>query len=251
MTKFTFEEPHTYKLDGKRLTGVTTIIGCIAKPALIGWAANKAVDYIEDYVKKSKDGELNWDDILLNARKAHVLIKEEAGDIGTRVHEVIENFVKLCIKNGGKENVMFPPDFIYEDDDDLVRKMFDQFLEWAYEEDITFLLSEQRVYSEKHWYAGTVDLVFEKGGKKYIGDIKTSSGIYNEAFIQMGGYHVALEELGKIKDVAGYCVINLPKQLKKDGTAKRNVKYLYNPEECKSAFLNALGLYRFINKVKK
>ena len=33
---------HSYTLDGKRLTGVTTILGVIAKPALIGWAARMA-----------------------------------------------------------------------------------------------------------------------------------------------------------------------------------------------------------------
>lgn len=126
--------------------------------------------------------------------------------------------------------------------------MVEKFIEWATEENITFLLSEQKLYSEKHWFAGTVDLVFEKDGKKFIGDIKTAKDIYPTNYVQMGGYDICLEELGKLKDCAGYCVINLPKQFKRNGEAKIKVKYLYNPEDHKKAFLSALNLYRYLNK---
>ena len=36
------EEGHLHILDGKALTGVTTILGVIAKPALIQWSADEA-----------------------------------------------------------------------------------------------------------------------------------------------------------------------------------------------------------------
>src|ERR1035437_9358592 len=37
---------HIHQLDGKNLNGITTILGVIAKPALIQWSANMACDYI-------------------------------------------------------------------------------------------------------------------------------------------------------------------------------------------------------------
>ena len=47
------------------------------------------------------------------------------------------------------------------------------------------------------WCAGTTDLVLEIKGKKYIGDVKTSSAIYPEHFYQMAGYRAMLEEMGE------------------------------------------------------
>ena len=44
--EFTFDEKrHRYYLDGKAMTGCTTVLGVIAKPALIQWAADKAAAY--------------------------------------------------------------------------------------------------------------------------------------------------------------------------------------------------------------
>ena len=43
---------HAHYINGKRATGVTTILGVIAKPALIAWSARMAVDYIEGKEKE-------------------------------------------------------------------------------------------------------------------------------------------------------------------------------------------------------
>lgn len=235
------EKNHAYKLDGKRLTGVTTIIGILDKPALIGWASNQAVEYITGKAKYNRKENIYkiTKAELENGRKAWCIKRDKAGDIGTEVHNLIELYVKAQI-NGNR--------FEANHKDERVIKMFEKFKEWAEEENIKFLLSEQKLYSRKHWFAGTVDLVFEKDGKKYIGDIKTARDIYKTNYIQMGGYDIMLEELGKLKDCSGYCVINIPKQFKKDGSAKRKVKYIHNPESHKEAFMNCLSLYRYINK---
>jgi hypothetical protein len=80
-------------------------------------------------------------------------------------------------------------------------------------------------------------------GKKYVADIKTGSGIYNEAFFQMGAYHLMLEEMG-YNDIQGYLVINL----KKDG--KMDLKMAIDLETNQQAFLAALKLYKIINSFK-
>ena len=44
--EFRFDEKkHRYYLDGKSMTGCTTVLGVIAKPALIQWAADHAAAY--------------------------------------------------------------------------------------------------------------------------------------------------------------------------------------------------------------
>ena len=88
-----------YTLDGQRMTGVTTVLSVIAKPALIGWAANMAVDYVKDYIKVHPDvrGQDQLDKLLVvveEARTAHTKAKEKAGDVGTLAHKKIEVWIK-------------------------------------------------------------------------------------------------------------------------------------------------------------
>lgn len=242
---FKFEEgKHRYTLDGKPLTGVTTILQVIAKPALIQWSADMACGFIRDWAEKNTgaSGDTPFDELILalaEARLAHRKRKEAAGDIGTDAHKEIEYLVIDAIKNNDGLTRLIPNN----NDNGQVRKMVDNFLTWATENKVKFLESEKRLYSKEHWYAGTVDLVFEMDGKRYIGDVKTSSAIYNEHFYQMAAYDICLQEMGQEK-VDGYIVINL----KKDGTM--DLKMAQNVEINKQAFLHALGLYRIINSLE-
>lgn len=238
---------HLYVLDGKPLTGVTTILGVIAKPALIQWSADEAVKHLGWFNAKYEKPEAGmvkvgevfekikgldvgaFYDLLCEARTQHAKRKKDAGTIGTDVHAEIEKYVKLMISDqGGIAKAMNGYD------NEMVKK----FVEWAVENKIKFLESEKRLFSKEHWYAGTCDLVFEKDGKKYVGDIKTSSGIYGrEYFAQMAGYRIALEENGE-KDFFGSTVIRCGK----DGSFE--VKDSFDFETDKKIFLSALSLYR-------
>jgi hypothetical protein len=249
MNRLKFESKgHRYYLDGKPLTGVTTIIGILDKPALVSWSSNCAVDYIKENSDTEKKGVDDFwtysikEEKLEQARKAWTIKRDTAGDIGTLVHEHCEEYAKSKIKG-----VKYEP--VYESEQ--VEKMVKRFIDWAEENNVKFLLSEQKLYSEKYWFAGTVDLLIEIKGKKYIADLKTSSDIYYSHYIQMAGYHIALQEMGKVKDLEGYIVLNIQKTLKKDGAVKFKEKRITNFTDFQVAFLNCLSLYRFINKEKK
>ena len=108
--KFTFaEKSHKYYLNGKPLTGITTILGVIAKPFLIQWSADEAVKYIDnaltEQVKNNNEGNLlewlgeNWPQVMKEAREAHRKKKEDAGQKGIDVHALIEERIKGAIKN--------------------------------------------------------------------------------------------------------------------------------------------------------
>lgn len=225
--KFEFnEKAHRYTLDGKPLTGVTTILGVIAKPALIQWAADQATSYVKQNLKDIAE----LDDVLKEARIAHRKKKKEAGDIGTEVHNAIESY----IKDG------FMPEF-----EGKKKKMFDNFIKWADENIGEFIESERRLYSQEHWFAGTVDMVFkDKDGRVWIGDIKTSKAVYPEYFAQMGGYQVALEEMDGDQDVYGYVVIRLGK----DGSFE--VVGFNDTKTCRDMFLAANTIYKTKNNLK-
>lgn len=222
-------EAHVYVLDGKPLTGVTTILSVIAKPALIQWSADMACKYVKENLGDIAQLEM----VLAEARLAHRKKKESAGKTGTDVHVLIETYVKFVIEH--HEGHVIPGE---PSDNAQVQK----FINWAIDNDITFLESEKRLFSKEHWYAGTVDLVFLKDGKKHIGDIKTSSGIYGrEFFFQMAGYQIALEENGE-KDIFANTIIRCGK----DGSFE--VQDSFDTESDKAGFLAALKLYRELNK---
>ena len=251
---YKFEEgKHIHTLDGKPLMGVTTVLSVISKPALIQWSASEAVNHIEnnsvslkDFILKIEtkpkveianpdvigdDLRVVSDETLKEARTAHRKKKEKAGDWGTAVHLAVEEWIKEQ-----KEPTNL---------DEKGMEAFNNFKNWATENKVEFLESERHIWSKELWIGGIVDLVFKMDGKKYIGDIKTSSGIYNEAFFQMGAYHLCLDEMGEAKDVEGYIVINL----KKDG--KMDLKMATDMEMNQNAFKYALGLYKIINSLKK
>lgn len=219
-------------LDGKALTGTTTILQVINKPMLIQWSANMAVEYIlASAITKGKDTLIIPLSALDEAKTAHRKKKEKAGDWGKEVHKHIEMYVKE-----GKE--------LPEGVEENVKKSFLHFVNWAKENKVKFLGSEVNVYSRDMWVGGICDLVVEIDGKKWIADIKTGSGIYPEHFWQMGSYDMCMNEM-KIHDtIEGYIVLNI----KKDGTfeEKRSV----SNEDNRSAFKAALTIYRLQEKLK-
>lgn len=232
------EDGHKYYYDGREMTGVTSILGTIAKPALISWSARMATKWIRENCEKDGDNFLVGENDLKNAEIAHSKLKDSRAKEGTSVHKDIENYILGCIRNGGSPNY----DFITTDE---VKK----FHEWAKSNVDKFIKSEMPVYhsGEDRYYAGTLDFLFEKDDNKYIGDIKTTSGIYDRVyFAQCAAYRHALE----------YCDPELAKKIKgsvivrigKDGSFEYEFNYAY--EKDLKIFLAALTLYRE-NKINK
>src|SRR3990167_10512189 len=93
---FTFDEKeHAYFLDGKPLMGITSVLRIIAKPNLIQWAANMAVDYISSLWMPGKSyEELEITSVLQEARTAHARKRDKAADAGTNVHAWIAEWSK-------------------------------------------------------------------------------------------------------------------------------------------------------------
>ena len=138
MKNFTFnKEEHYYELDGKRLYGVTTVLGVIAKPALIPWAAGMACDYINDNAVADDNGKIVFteqelQDILQKAKVAHRKKKEDAGTKGTDTHSIVELLIKDAIDNNN--GVIFG-----QSDNEQVK----HFIDWAVKHKIKFLASEK------------------------------------------------------------------------------------------------------------
>jgi hypothetical protein len=231
------EATHRYYYDGKQMTGVTTILGVIAKPQLIKWAADMAVDYILEH-RSGKDTEYDddfnpkEDNIEVNpltleeARTAYAKKRDTAADLGTKIHEEVEQFIQ-CRMNG----------LDYFPENDQVK----HFIDWADKYKVEFLDSEVQVYSKRYFVAGTYDFSCMIDGKKYMGDLKTGNALYPEYFYQCAAYRMMALEMGQ-SDFSGSILVRVGKDGKFNEDEDVIISESFTDE--KNAFLAALKLYR-------
>jgi hypothetical protein len=176
--EFRFDEKeHAYFWDGKPIPGVTTILSCINKPALMPWAVKMTRDY---WLQALKSGRTDHAAIHKESWNAHRNFSKAAADIGSNVHEYAE-----CALKG----LPLP-----ELKTDEAKRGAEAFHKWQAAHKIKLLASERMVFSLEHYYAGTCDLVAEIDGEYCVGDFKTSSGIYPEMRLQTAAYQNAIQE---------------------------------------------------------
>jgi hypothetical protein len=148
--------------DGKRVPGVTTILGELNKPALIKWANDLGLDGIDStkYVDASaRVGTL-----------AHYLVQCHLSKVEPDVSEYSQKEYDLAI------NSLF------------------SFYEWIKGKDITVIETEYKLVSEKYGYGGTCDLYCIIDDEYWLIDFKTGSGVYQEMFFQLAAYWNLLTE---------------------------------------------------------
>lgn len=191
---------------------VTKALGIIDKGyALQRWYGQQV------YLAVCKNPSISEKDALY----APYLESRKAADRGTTVHSLIEAY-----KNGHPIEAV-PTQF---------QGYVDAFHKWVGDHSPKVIENERTVYSNKYGYAGTLDMVAEIGGKKYVIDFKTNKdgNVYTEAHMQVSAY---LNSDGMEGFEGGIIVA-----LAADGT--------YTHQLAKNgfyAFLNALELYVYIN----
>lgn len=222
---------HAYFYEGRRVPSVTTVLSVINKPALINWSANMAADYFKAQIEPG----VSYDEIQLNtiwkeAKSAHYKKKVETGDIGTFVHEWVEKYIK------GEKSA--PPV------NDQLRESTEQFLQWQKDHKVKFLASEQVIYSKEHNYCGTLDFICTIDGKLVLGDLKTSSGIYHEYWLQTAAYRQARQEEYPQEKYKGQAIIRIGR----DGSFDFAESDDYDKHI--SGFLAALKLHNVLDELK-
>jgi len=243
------EENHKYYHDRRPMTGITTALDVLAKPALIQWSANLAAaagyamvappSFTEELesLKEANGGKVNaevckvldakYPEFKL-ARLAHRAKKEEAGQHGTDYHAMVETYVKGCIN----ENDGMPRSHVDE-------SPIKPFVDWTMLNVKQFLFSERKLHNLKLFIAGTADFGYiGTDGKRYMGDFKTSSGIYGmDYWLQVSAYRWMAEAEGD-EPYEGLSVVRFGK----DGSFEAVAMYEY--EMFMKAFLACVTLYR-------
>lgn len=176
------EKEHAYTWGGAFVPGVTSILQCINKPALMPWAIGITRDY---WLQEINKGRTDFAKIHKESWNASKKITKDAANVGHNVHGYAECFFKK----------LELPQLM----SDQAKRGVEAFHKWIDAHDIEVLASERRVFSKEFYYAGTCDFVAKIDGILGVGDIKTSSGIYPEMRFQTAAYQAAMEEEKGIK----------------------------------------------------
>jgi len=228
---------HTYfiiKEDGQRVDvpGVNTILSkAIDKSfALIPWGTKLAVETIRARIFAADGGlvELSteeWNALLDEAKNKHREKLENAGDIGTAVHNCLEQAIKFAIKETGgyitsaKFAPSLPSGYVQGSDlqlelrTSMASKCFMAALGWCKRHQVEFLHTERKIFSRSHFFAGTTDGIanvticddleccggVEDANTRVQGliDWKSSSSLRDTYYLQLSAYQfAAIEELG-------------------------------------------------------
>ena len=212
LVKFKKTKGHTIYKTAKdiRVPGVTTIIN-----DSLGW--NKRVL-------------MAWQRRELLAGRDPDKVRDQAADIGTLTHFMIECHIK------GKE-----PDTsqFSKHDIDKAENGYLGFLEWESKYKPKYVYSEFPFVEEELRYGGTVDAIARKNGSLWLIDLKTSKGVYIDHKIQVAAYKFGYEKAtGTKTDEVHILQLN-----KNTGAFSHHPIPISELEICWLAFIHCKALY--------
>lgn len=176
---------------GEKQPGVTSVIGVLNKPFLVGWAARVAAEFVCDNVGSVMP-------LAMTDRRAAVELIAGAskrytakrGEVGTAAHAIFERLAK-----GQKVDKVHPELQTYLDS-------FREFLDkWQPE----FLYNEATIWNSTVGYAGSLDTIMKINGEIICCDYKTSASVYPEVGLQLSAYRHAEQFLegGTLPEITG------------------------------------------------
>jgi len=238
-----------YYIDGKRVPGTTTVLGRFKEAGgLIHWSW-----------KIPYEGLVEAKALLADAMDGHMLIersrefckmplsewdyrqkRDTAADAGTCAHDMMDSHIHGRPFDSSK----YQPDII-----EKAKPAFNAFLAWAEQSRFQIVETEVSLVSRQYLFGGTRDAILI-GGKRALGDWKTSNAIYPEYLCQLAAYGILDEEAGN-KIEGGYHLLRFSKQEKHDDPVHFSHHYWDQLDKAKEAFLLMRRLYDLMGDLKK
>jgi hypothetical protein len=168
------------------VTGITGMIDDGKSPRLMGWAVKQAMLKVEASIQPGVAlDEVGIQNVIKRGKGAHRSQSAKAANIGTLVHEWVEEHVDAQME--GRALPEMPKN-------KTLRGAAEAFLAWEATHEIEYLFAERMVYSVEHHFAGTTDIGARVDDVLTVVDIKTSAHLYEEFKLQTGSYLQALNE---------------------------------------------------------
>lgn len=184
-----------YKVDGVSYARVTSNLGIIAKPALIGWAGKTAALAAGEYLKdpkasrdiktlsrlKTNSAAYNTavDAMVTTIRKRPDKEKDASADRGHEVHAWVDQVLKAGMTEANALLKKVPPNQIHA----VLGAV-----KYIQDYNIEVIATEQHVWDDELKVCGTFDLLGWMGDQLLLADWKSGKGLYWEMALQLGAY---------------------------------------------------------------
>lgn len=212
--RFTQGSSRFYRVDGELLPSVTSILACLAKPALVGWSGKVNREAIFTHFEANPT--LTPKELRAATDKAHQNIAaKSAADLGTLAHARCEWLIqKMLGQTVGPDpiEVSKVTDDLPEDARNRALWSSMAFEDWVKANDVNPIATEIVVAHRVHKFAGTADLLACVNGRVAVIDLKTSSGVWPEMYMQLAAYRIAMVDDPKLPDPVDAYVLRLPKK---------------------------------------
>ena len=232
----------TYTINGESYHRVTTVLGILAKPALVPWATKTALAQCEEALLKRTGAHITDTEIkaiIKEARKKPDQARDKAADFGSLAHDSIEHYIDTG-------TMPVEPEF---------QRVVIAYDEWRTANNLQIDLTENLVWDEMLGYGGTVDAIGYKqiplgttstANVLVLADWKTG-GLYREAYLQVAAYAHALEMMtGEIVHEAW--TVRIPRDAPQEGEASFQAHKLTRQHILDNfkLFESALSLYKML-----
>lgn len=140
-------------------------------------------------------------------------IRDEAGRKGSVIHQICEDYDNEieCSIIDGFGNPKFRQ---------LEWAMFERYVEFRERFNYELIANEVHYISPALGFAGTLDRVFEKDGKRYLVDLKTSNALHNHYWLQMAAYKALWDEVNPNLKIDETRILWLNAKTRTDGNGK-------------------------------
>lgn len=223
-TEYPVALSNEYSIEGRYVPRVTEILSAMLHE-----------DYLMEWSNK----------IGLYRHEKYKDVLSQSADIGTYVHDSVENYISTGVKVD-LDNIPYA----YKD---KVNNAFNSFLKWW----TIITLNNYNVLAMEEvlvckYFGGKLDLLLEVNGKTYLVDFKTSNYSSYKHFLQLSAYRYMLRETKGI-ELDGCMILMLDKksynftELLLDFSNPDHLMYI---NQCEETFLSLVYAYyqRMMNK---
>jgi len=163
----------SYQFNDRDLISVTSVRRVVGMPFnLAMWQVNQVIKAAEAIRGTAVESGLTEDEYRKHVRKSATQERDMAAALGSSIHEAAEQGITAAR---------------LADHDD--RKPFlAQYERWQREMEPTILLNESQVFNLTEGYAGSLDLIADIKQSRWLIDIKTGKGVYNDHALQLALY---------------------------------------------------------------
>jgi len=238
---------HHYRLpSGKLVDSVTTKL-IIDKPHLIKWSIKKGFEWMEQENRWQRLNPTNREEFLQGTMIAYTQARDDAGDIGTKAHNVIETYLNIWMDTWtAPEDIK---NLVPEGSDYRVYAAC-RSAENAFKKYEVFpVASELLVGSDKFNCAGTLDLLMVNLSmpgfpELELWDHKTSNAVKDDYALQVSAYKKFFEDMSGLK-ISKCRIEHLSKS-----SDKFKLYNIPNIPQAFKAFKQIVGVYDWLNNRK-